>query len=345
MTHSVSGAHQSPTVAVGRRLLWSMYRTMLRIRVAEESIADLLERKEIRCPTHLYTGQEAIAAGVCAALTNEDYIFGGHRSHGHYLAKGGDLRAMMAELYGKSTGCSRGRGGSMHLVAPEVGLLGTVPLVGATIPIAVGAALASKLRGQKRASVAFFGDGATEEGHFHESLNLAAVYRLAVVFVCENNLYSSHMHIGERRAKDNIYQSGEAHGIPGIRLDGNDVIVVYQAAAEAVGRARDGGGPTLLECRTYRWRGHVGPALDMDVGVKRKDELNEWLPKDPLARARARLAEWRIAPAEFDQMEKETREEIEHAIQFARQSPSPSQRELSEHVFTSPEGNVPPCAP
>jgi len=328
-----------PTGAsVDKGILHSLYQTMLRIRVAEESIAELLERNEIRCPTHLYTGQEAIAAGVCAALTKEDYIFGGHRSHGHYLAKGGDLRALMAELYGKATGCARGRGGSMHLVAPEVGLLGTVPLVAATIPIAVGAALASKLRGERRVSVSFFGDGATEEGHFHESLNLAAVYQLPVIFVCENNLYSSHMHISERRAQDNIYKSGEAHGIPGIRLDGNDVIAVYTAASEAVDRARKGLGPTLLECRTYRWRGHVGPALDMDVGVKRKDEMKDWLPKDPLARSKSRWAEMGMQLSDLDQMEERVHKEVEEAILFARESPYPEKSELVDHVFVSSEG-------
>jgi len=313
--------------------LSSLYRSMLRIRIAEESIAELLEKNEIRCPTHLYTGQEAIAAGVCAALTKDDYIFGGHRSHGHYLAKGGDLRALMAELYGKVSGCSRGRGGSMHLVAPEVGLLGTVPLVAATIPIAVGAALASRLRGERRVSVAFFGDGATEEGHFHESLNLAAVYSLPVVFICENNLYSSHMHISERRAKDNIHVSSEAHGIAGDVVDGNDVVAVYRVALAAVERATSGTGPTLLECRTYRWRGHVGPAMDMDVGVKRKDELKDWLPQDPLARAKGLLIEMGIEPLEFEQLHREAEEEIQDAIKFARESSFPSQSDLNNHVF------------
>lgn len=317
--------------------LWQMYRTMMRIRIAEESIAELLERDEIHCPTHLYTGQEAIAAGVCAALTKGDYIFGGHRSHGHYLAKGADVRALMAELYGKVSGCARGRGGSMHLVAPEVGLLGTVPLVAATIPIAVGAALASKLRGEQRVSVPFFGDGATEEGHFHESMNLAAVYRLPVIFVCENNLYSSHMHIAERRAEDNICTSGKAQGIPSFRIDGNDVVAVYQAAVEAVDRARKGAGPTLLECRTYRWRGHVGHAMDMDVGVKRKDELKDWLPKDPLVRAKARLTDMGVARTEVDQIEQEVTAEIREAIQFARKSSYPHKEDLHKCIFVDRE--------
>jgi TPP-dependent pyruvate/acetoin dehydrogenase alpha subunit len=314
-------------------LLSALFRSMTRIRVAEETIAGLLDKNEIRCPTHLYTGQEAIAAGVCAALQRDDYIFGGHRSHGHYLAKGGDLRALMAELYGKSTGCSRGRGGSMHLFAREVGLLGTVPLVAATIPIAVGSALASKLRGDSRVSVAFFGDGATEEGHFHEAVNLAGLYRLPVIFVCENNLYSSHMHIRERRVKDNISQAGDAHGIPGRRLDGNDVGVVYRSAVDAVQCARDGRGPTLLEYRTYRWRGHVGSAMDVDVGVKRKDELQDWLPKDPVARTRADLLGRGVPERELAEIEREARAEIEDAIRFARTSAYPSPDELLVHVF------------
>jgi pyruvate dehydrogenase E1 component alpha subunit len=313
--------------------LLDLYRVMFRIRAAEESVAELLEKNEIRCPTHLYTGQEAIAAGVCAALRQEDYVFGGHRSHGHYLAKGGDVGQLMAELYGKASGCARGRGGSMHLVAPEVGLLGTVPLVAATIPIAVGAALASRLRGERRVSVAFFGDGATEEGHFHESLNLAAVYRLPVIFVCENNFYSSHMHLSERRAKDNIHKSGEAQGLPGRRLDGNDVVGVYQATAAAVRRARKGAGPTLLECRTYRWRGHVGPAMDMDVGVKRKDELKDWLPKDPVARTKSQLLEEGVSAGTLARFEEEETLQIQAAIHFARQSPYPLPSEMTSKVF------------
>lgn len=319
-------------------LLRAMYVTMIRIRVFEELVADLVEAGEIKTPCHLYIGQEAIATGVCAALEREDYVWGGHRSHGHYLAKGGDLRGMMAELYGKATGCSGGRGGSMHLVAPEVGILGTVPLVAATIPLAVGAGLSSKLRDDGRVSVSFFGDGATEEGHFHESVNLAALYRLPVIFVCENNFYSSHMQLLERRVEDNIYKAGEVHGMPGIPLDGNDVIVVYRATVEAVARARNGSGPTLLECRTYRWRGHVGPVWDMDVGVKRKDELKEWLPKDPVARARTCLIELGAAKGELDRIEQRIRAEVEEAVVFARRSPYPDQSELLEHVFHSGKG-------
>jgi len=323
-----------------RDLLTAVYRVMLRIRIAEETIAGLLENKEIGCPTHLYTGQEAIAAGVCAALEKDDYVWGGHRSHGHYLAKGGDLRAMMAELYGKVTGCAQGRGGSMHLLAREVGLLGTVPLVTATIPLAVGAALAFKMRGERRVSVSFFGDGATEEGHFHESMNIAALYCLPIIFVCENNFYSSHMHLLERRAADNIYKSGEVHAVPAAVLDGNDVIAVYGAAVAAVQRARSGGGPTLLECRTYRWRGHVGPSLDMDVGVKRKDELKDWLPKDPVARARARLLEMGVEESELEETERQVNAEVDDGVLFARQSPYPDESDLTQNVFCTGTGGL-----
>jgi len=321
-------------------LLRSMYATMLTIRLFEEQAAELVEAGDVKCPCHLYIGQEAVATGVCATLTKDDYVWGGHRSHGHYLAKGGDLRAMMAELFGKSTGCSKGRGGSMHLFAKEVNILGTVPLVAATIPLAVGSALASKLRGDDRVSVAFFGDGATEEGHFHESVNLAALYRLPVLFVCENNFYASHMSLQERRAEDNIHKTAEAHGIAGARLDGNKVVDVYAAAQSAVNRARAGGGPTLLECRTYRWRGHVGPSWDMDVGVKRKDELKDWLDKDPIAATRAELLELGSSQTDLDTIQQDIKAQVEEAVSFARESPYPEKEELLKYVFAGADGGI-----
>lgn len=317
--------------------LMDFHRTMLRIRLFEERVGALVETGEVNTPCHLYIGQEAVATGVCGALGREDYVWGGHRSHGHYLAKGGNLRAMMAEIFGKSTGCAAGRGGSMHLIAKEVGILGTVPLVAATIPLAVGAALASKLRGNGSVSVSFFGDGATEEGHFHEALNLAAVHRLPAIFVCENNFYSSHMSLLERRAADNIDLAARAHGIAGERLDGNDVFAVHAAAKQAVLRARRGEGPTLLECRTYRWRGHVGPDWNWDVGVRRRDELKEWLPKDPIARVRRHLSEAGVSDAEFDRTRRESDVEIAEAVEFARSSPYPAVEELWTHLYRAPQ--------
>lgn len=309
------------------------YAMMLRIRIFEERVADLVTAGEVTCPCHLYIGQEGIAVGVCTALRTDDYVFGTHRSHGHYLAKGGSMREMMAEILGKVTGCSRGRGGSMHLIAPEVGLLGTVPLVGATISLAVGAALAAKLKGEDRVAVTFFGDGAVEEGTFHESMNLAAAYKLPVLFVCENNLYSSHLSLLERRAQDNIVMAAAAHGMPGVQDDGNDFFRVYRVAGKAVERARAGEGPSLLELRTYRWRGHVGPSWDTDVGVKRTDELGEWLKKDPIARLRDYLLANRIAVTRFEEIEREVRREVEGAVVFARESPYPPREDATTHVF------------
>jgi TPP-dependent pyruvate/acetoin dehydrogenase alpha subunit len=303
---------------------------MLRIRKAEEAIARMSESGEARCPCHLSIGQEAIAAGVCAALTPGDTIWGGHRSHGHYLAQGGSLEGLFAEVLGKTTGCAGGRGGSMHLIAPEQGVPGTVPIVAGTVPLAAGAALAYKLRGEARVAVTFFGDGALEEGSVHETLNLAALYRLPLIFVCENNLYSSHLHWSERRVADNLDQAGTLHSIPGGRIDGNDVEAVYDAARTAVARARSGGGPAFLECRTFRWRGHVGASSDEDVGVRRRGELAEWLERDPIRRAEERLSAMNLAPHRA-----EIEIEIERALDAARTAPAPDPQRHGDHVCAS----------
>ena len=322
-------SYSEPTLA----MKVDLYRTMVLIRRTEEAIADLVETREVATPCHLCIGQEAIPTGVCSLLNRDDYVWGGHRSHGHYLAKGASLDGMVAEIFGKVTGCSNGRGGSMHLFAPDYGILGTVPLVAATIPLSVGTALASRLRKDGRVSVCFFGDGATEEGHFHESVNLAAVYRLPVLFVCENNFYASHMALAERRAADNISLSGAAHGIPGVSIDGNDVLVVRQAAAEAIARARAGEGPTLLECRTYRWRGHVGPSWDMDVGVKRKDELKDWLPRDPVKRLHEHLIAAGVDPGSLDAIEDEVRHAVAAAVAQGRAAAYPPAADVARYVF------------
>ncbi len=302
---------------------------MIRIRLAEEAIARMVETGEARCPCHLYIGQEAIAAGVCAALDRADSIWGGHRSHGHYLAKGGSLESLFAEILGKATGCSGGRGGSMHLLAPSQGILGTVPIVAGTVPLAVGAAMAYKMRGESRVAVAFFGDGTLEEGHVHEAMNLAALYCLPVIFICENNFYSSHQPWAERRVSDNLDCAGEFHSIPGGRVDGNDVEAVYRAASGAVARARNGGGPSFFECRTFRWRGHVGAGSDLDVGVKRRGELETWMARDPIARAAARMHETGF----HDVDDQSIREEIRAAIVRARAAPYPTAERVLDHVF------------
>jgi len=325
--------------------LLKMYSTMVRIRIFEEQAALLVETGEVRTPCHLYIGQEAVASGVCAALETTDTIWGGHRSHGHYLAKGGAMAPLMAEIFGRATGCSGGRGGSMHLVAPDIGILGTAPIVAATVPLAVGAALASKLRGDSAVAVAFFGDGCMEEGHVHESLNFAALNRLPVVFVCENNLYASHLGLAERRLLDNLHEAGGFHGIPGAVADGNDVIAVNEAGRQAVDRARSGAGPTFLEFRTFRWRGHVGASWDMDVGVKRRDELSDWLPRDPIARTRQLLTGLGGVQTTFEEIERAARAEVDEAVTFARQSPQPSPDDVLAHVFAAKHksGGDAPC--
>lgn len=321
-----------------REGLLAMYRTMLRIRIFEEKAADCVETGEILCPVHLYIGQEAVATGVCAALADSDYVWGNHRSHGHYLAKGGDMNALMAELFCRRDGCARGRGGSMHIYARNVGILGTVPMVAATIPIAVGAALSATMRRTDQVSVAFFGDGATEEGVFHESVSFAALRKLPVIFVCENNLYSSHLPLSARRAVGDLYLHAVPYGIPGIRVDGNDVAAVYEAAAEAVSRAREGQGPTLLECMTYRWRGHVGPRYDLERGIRTQGELDVWVDRCPIKLLGRTLLQTGVATENELQAVRDAVEgEISASLEYARRSPYPESHEVGQHVFVGRE--------
>jgi len=318
-------------ISVDRQL--AMYRSMVRIRLFEEQVADLDEAGKIQTPCHYCIGQEAPPAAICQALTTEDMIWGTHRSHGHYLAKGGDMQALMAEIFCRATGCSSGRGGSMHICDAKQGMMGSVPIVAATIPLAVGAGLAEKLRGSGRVSVSFFGDGATEEGHFYESLNLAALQKLPVIFACENNLYSSHMGLFERRRKDNIVDFGTAQGMEAVQVDGNDVVAVYNVAEAAVRQARAGDGPTLIECRTFRWRGHVGPGWDSDVGVKRKDELKEWFERDPISRCADQLLQRGCKKKALDGIRAEVVREVADARDFALESPYPAASEATQHVY------------
>ena len=329
-----SSSNQTNNRDMPSSVLLMMYFTMMRIRLFEEKVSDLLTKNEIKCPTHLYIGQEAIATGVCANLRKDDYVFSTHRSHGHYLAKGGDMKALMAEMYGRSTGCSRGRGGSMHLAAPEMGLPGVSVIVAGTIPLAVGAALAFSLQRKDNVSVAFFGDGATNEGVFYESLNIASLKKLPVIFICENNLYSTHMPISACLADTDIHKKAEMFNMPGIRIDGNNVVEVYQTAQEVINNARLGKGPALLECMTYRWRGHVGPNFDIDKGLRSREELEQWMGKCPIQRietlhARPNVLSPETAAGIYAQVE----EEVAEAITFAKNSPFPDASELMDNVF------------
>lgn len=307
---------------------------MLLIRRFEEMVGDYVANGEIKTPCHLYIGEEAIATGVCFALKKEDFIFGTHRSHGHYLAKGGDIKKLMAEIYCKKTGCSKGKGGSMHIVAPEVGLLGTPPIVAASIPIAVGAALSSTLKEEDRIVVSFFGDGATNEGVFYESLNFASLKKLPVVFVCENNFYSTHLPISQCLADTNIAKKAQIFNMPGFQIDGNDVIKVFQTTKKAANFARQGKGPTLIECRTYRWRGHVGPSDDLDKGLRSKEELDFWMKKCPIKRLEELMAkEGILSESEKEKIIQNIEREIEKALKFAKESSYPEKEELYKDVF------------
>jgi len=320
-----------------KNFLISLYKTMLKIRLCEESLVEPIFKGKIKTPCHLYTGEEAIATEVCAALDKNDYIFGNHRSHGHYIAKGGDLKQLIAEIYCKETGCSRGRGGSMHVVAPEVGFLGAAPIVAGTISLAVGAALASKIRSDKRVSVSFFGDGATGEGVFYESLNFAALKKLPIIFACENNFYSTHMPLRECRSKDNIYESGIPFGVPGYKIDGNNVLEVYEATKKAVEKCRKGEGPVLLEFVTYRLRGHVGPDNNIQglhTDIRPKEEVEEWKKKDPLQIFKTFLLKKQVLTEdEIDKIKFEIENEVKEAHLFAQKSPYPNEKELNRYVF------------
>jgi TPP-dependent pyruvate/acetoin dehydrogenase alpha subunit len=316
-------------------ILRTMYMTMLRIRKFEERAAERVSNKEIICPCHLYIGEEAVATGVCSALRKEDYVFSTHRSHGHYIAKGGDIKALMAELYCRATGCSKGRGGSMHLASPAVGLPGSSAIVAGTIPLAVGAALAFSVQKRDNVSVAFFGDGAANEGTFYESLNFAALKKLPVIFVCENNFYSTHMPISECLADTDIYKKAEAFKMSSVRVDGNNVAEVFKVAKRAIEDARQGKGPTLIECMTYRWRGHVGPSYDLDKGLRSKEELDYWMNRCPIKTLEEFLLEHDfISESEKIKIYESIEKEIDDALVFAKESPYPDPDEKSfSNVF------------
>jgi pyruvate dehydrogenase E1 component alpha subunit len=308
---------------------------MYKIRVFEESLVAPILKNEIRTPCHLYSGQEAIAAGVCAALNERDMIFGNHRSHGHYLAKGGNMKEMAAEIFTREMGCSRGRGGSMHLIDPAVGMLGSAPIVAGTISLATGAALASFIQNGDVVAVSFFGDGATGEGVLYESLNFAALNKLPILFVCENNLYATHMPISECRVERNIYSVAKPFCVVSDQVDGNDVLSVYEAAQKYVHACRQGHGPAFLECRTYRQCGHVGPDDNIQgchTDIRSSHEIQEWLSRDPINRFETYLSDLGYSSA-IASIKNEVRDEVISAHSFATESPHPSISDLERFVF------------
>jgi len=306
---------------------------MLRIRRFEECIADCVAEGEIRTPCHLYIGQEAVAVGACSVLEDRDYLFSNYRGHGHFLAKGGNSRTMLAEVFCRASGCSAGRGGSMHLVAPEIGIMGNTAIVSGHISLAAGAALSCRREHEGRVAVVFFGDAAAEEGVFSEVINYTALKKLPLVMICENNLYAAHMPLRERQPLDRLAVRAEPY-MPSMSIDGNDVIQVHTAMGEAVERARADAGPSFVECMTYRWRGHVGPNLDLDKGIRERDELEAWMQRCPIQRLQNILSERSDLPSGFfEEVEPMVAEEVSDALEYAKAEPRPRAETLLDNVY------------
>ncbi len=313
-------------------LLLDLYRRMLTIRRFEERCNTLFMQGRIPSTLHLYVGQEAVAVGVCSTLRNDDYITSTHRPHGHAIAKGVDPRAIMAELFAKATGCCKAKGGSMHVGDINVGMLPAIAIVGAGAPIAAGIGLSAKMRGTDQVAVCFFGEGAANEGVMHEAMNMAALWKLPVIYICENNLYAASTPVSMTFAIKNVADRAAGYGMPGVIVDGNDVVAIREAAAEAVERARRGGGPTLVECKTYRLVGH---SRSDPRTYRTREEEGEWQAKDPLVRMQRLLVEEErsVGKDELDKIEKDVNAVIDDAVAFAESSPPPQPEDALNDVF------------
>lgn len=307
-----------------------LLKKMLWIRGIEEELANRYKDQEMRCPMHLCIGQEAIAVGVCENLTRTDKMFSNHRAHGHYLAKGGDAKAMVAEIYGKETGCCGGRGGSMHLIDLSVGFMGATPIVGGTVPLAVGAAWASKLKKSNDISVIFLGDGCFEEGVVHESMNFAALHKLPVLFVCENNEFSVYTHTGLRQPKRPIYKIAEAHGLNAMSIDGNDIHQVIAASKKMVDLARAGEGPQFLECKTYRWREHCGPDFDNHLCYRSEESISAGHADCPIEKLIKVSA---FSSDDCQSIKSEVSRKISDVFAFAVNSKNPEPESAKDYLY------------
>ncbi|MCL5986126.1 MAG: thiamine pyrophosphate-dependent dehydrogenase E1 component subunit alpha [Actinobacteria bacterium] len=316
---------------MNKELLVKFLKTMLTIRIFEERVIELFKAGELPGWIHSYLGEEAVAVGVCLNLTKEDYITSTHRGHGHCIAKGVNVKNMMAELYGKETGCCKGRGGSMHITDASVGILGANGIVGGGIPIATGAAFGCKYLNNGRVVVSFFGDGAANQGGFHESLNIASIWKLPVIYVCENNFYAETNPFKKQFNIENIADRSKSYNILGVMVDGMDVIDVYQKVNKVVNDTRNGGGPALVEAKTYRYDGHwVG---DPEV-YRTREEINEWKKRDPISKLENKLTNEDILTiSEIDNIRKEVSAEIEEAVEFARSSPNPLKEDVMDNVY------------
>ncbi|MBA4180427.1 MAG: pyruvate dehydrogenase (acetyl-transferring) E1 component subunit alpha [Anaerolinea sp.] len=323
---------------ISNGVLLDLHRRMVRIRTFEEEAGKLMEAGKIPGALHLYVGEEAVAAGVMVHLRDSDQITSTHRGHGHLVAKGGDLRKMYAELYGRATGYCKGKGGSMHISDLDLGMLGANGIVGAGPPIAIGAAFSNKYRGTDNVTVCFFGDGASNEGTFHEAANMAALYKLPVVFACENNGFGEFTRQERHQAVHDIADRAAGYGMPGIVVDGMDALAVYEAAGEAIARARAGSGPTLLEFKTYRFFDHVG-IRGMGVIYREDAEVLQWRERDPVGLVETRLAEQGIlSPEAAAAVHEAALADVRDAIAFAEASPFPEPGALMEDIYTVSRG-------
>jgi 2-oxoisovalerate dehydrogenase E1 component len=328
---------QSPA-KLDKKIGLSLYREMLKIRRTEEQLARSYQAGLIPGACHTYIGEEAIATAVCAHLRDDDAVFSTHRGHGHALAKGVPIREVIAELYGKATGCSQGRGGSMHLFKPEVGMMGTSGIVGPCILQATGAAYSFKLRETDQLGVAFFGDGAVSNGAFHEGLTMAARWQLPALYICENNLYATEVAFSTATQNPQVANRGDAYGMTAVALDGNDVVAIHAAAREAAERARAGGGPTLIECRTYRTRAHAEGMRD--AGYRTHEEIDAWKAKDPIDRLGSRLIADKLASKkDLEAIDADLRAEVAAGVTFAEESPWPDPATVTDHVFNEAVGS------
>jgi 2-oxoisovalerate dehydrogenase E1 component len=324
---------KSKDLNLSKEQLLDLYRKMLLIRYCEEQLVKSYARGDIPGGMHTYIGEEAVATGVCAHLTFEDAVFSTHRGHGHALAKGMKPERMIAEVMGKASGCCGGRGGSMHLFEPSVGFFGTSGIVGPSILLATGAGYKAKLQGTDRVGVAFFGDGASNNGAFHEGINMASAWSLPVVYVCENNLYATEVPLRTITKSPSVAERAHGLGLPGVQIDGQDVLAVHQAAGEAIARARRGEGPTLIECLTYRYRAHAEGMRES--GYRTVEEIDQWKQHDPIKSFKERLLEMGVSNlVELTDLEQSVLQIAEQAADFARKSPMPDPATLTDYVFS-----------
>lgn len=318
---------------ISKEKLLDMYKTMVKARYFENKVIEVYQQGLMPGLAHLYVGEEAVAAGTCGALNKEDYITSTHRGHGHLVAKGGDFKKMMAEIFGRNTGYCKGKGGSMHIVDVSLGILGANGIVGGGLTLAMGAGLSSKVRKSGQVAVCFFGDGASNQGSFHEALNLASVWKLPVVYVCENNGYGISVSQARHQNIKDIALRAHGYGIPGVIVDGNDVEEVYAAVTEAVERARKGEGPSLIECKTYRWRGHHEGDANRGGRYRSQEEILSWEGKCPIAKTEAKLIQLGVPAAELEAFKAKVQQGVDEAVEFAKNSPWPDLSEVTTDVY------------